>query len=104
MMILYGYNPPTHNSLLVIQPDKQACIPQEVLIHCHRMTISRIAIVETPWTQEIVKKNGKIHTKHGVDRRLHVYTMPVDVEDGYKRFKRDEKVVEINRKLKEFVS
>lgn len=51
-----------------------------------------------------MKKNGKIHTKHGVDRRLHVYTMPVDVEDGYKRFKRDEKVVEINRKLKDFVS
>lgn len=95
---------PTHNSLLVIQHDKQACVPQELLLRCHHYTISRIAIVETPWTQEIVKKNGKIHTKHGVDRRLHVYTMPVDVEDGYKRFKRDEKVVEINRKLKEFVS
>lgn len=95
---------PTRNSLLVIQPDKQACIPQELLLRCRLMTISRIAIVETPWTQEVVKKNGKIHTKHGVDRRLHVYTMPVDIEDGMKRVKRDLEVSEINRKLKEFVS
>lgn len=95
---------PTHNNLLVVQHDKQACVPQELLLRCHHYTISRIAIVETTWTQEIVKKNGKIHTKHGVDRRLHVYTMPVDIEDGYKRFKRDEKIVEINRKLKDFVS
>lgn len=95
---------PTHNSLLVIQPDKQICIPQEVLIHCHRMTISRIAIMETPWIQKIVKKNGKVHTKHGVDRRLHVYTMPVDIEDGKKRLNHASEMSETKRKLKDFVS
>ena len=95
---------PTHNSLLVVQPDKQACVPQELLLRCRHYTISRIAIVETPWTQEIVKKNGKIHTKHGVDRRLHVYTIPVDIEDGLKRIEQDKKINEINRKLRDFVS
>lgn len=95
---------PTRNSLLVIQPDKQACIPQELLLRCRLMTISRIAIVETPWTQKIVKKNGHTSIKQGADRRLHVYFMPVDIKDGLKRFKHDEEVAEINRKLKDFVS
>lgn len=95
---------PTQNNLLIVEYDTQACIPQELLLRCLRMTISRIAIVETPWIQEIVKKNGKIHTKHGVDRRLHVYTTPVDVKDGMKRLKHATEMSELKRKLKDFVS
>ena len=95
---------PTHNSLLVIRPDKQACIPQELLLRCRLMTISRIAIVETPWTQKVVKKNGHTSIKQGVDRRLHVYTMPVDVEDCMKRLSHSLEMSELKRKLKDFVS
>ena len=95
---------PTHNSLLVIQTDKQACIPQELLLRCRHYTISRIAIVETPWTQEVVKKNGNVHIKHGVDRRLHVYIIPIDVKSAKKRLEYDLEVSETSRKLRDFVS
>ena len=93
-----------HDGLLVVEHDKQACVPQELLLRCRHYTISRIAIVETPWTQEVVKKNGNVRIKQGVDRRLHVYIIPVDIERAEKRIEHDLEVSETARKLKDFIS
>lgn len=81
---------------------------ENIASYCQYVTISRIAIVDTPWTQTLVKKNGKTVTRTGVDRRLHVYTVPLDVEQEQER--RDREFLHevqqnvINRKLDEFLS
>lgn len=64
--------------------------------------------MDTPWTQTLVKKNYETVTTTGVDRRLHVYTVPLDVEREQER--RDREFLYevqqnvINRKLDEFLS
>ena len=64
-------------------------------------------IVDTPWTQTLTKKNGKTVTKTGVDRRLHVYVVPSDVEEAQERHDREllDSVREnvTKRKLDEFL-
>lgn len=97
-----------HDALLVVEHDKKYETLENIAKHCRYVTISRIAIVDTPWTQKLIKKNGKTMTKTGVDRRLHVYTIPLDVEREQERLNR-EFLCEIqqnviNRKLDEFLS
>lgn len=102
----YGDN--LHDALLVVEHDKQHASLENIASYCQYVTISRIAIVDTPWTQTLVKKNGKTVTRTGVDRRLHVYTVPLDVEQEQER--RDREFLHevqqnvINRKLDEFLS
>lgn len=97
-----------HDALLVVEHDKQHESLENIAKYCQYVTISRIAIVDTPWTQTLVKKNGKTVTKTGIDRRLHVYTVPLDVEREQER--RDREFLYevqqnvINRKLDEFLS
>lgn len=96
-----------HDALLVVEHDKQHESLENIAKYCQYVTISRIVIVDTPWTQTLVKKNGKTVTKTGVDRRLHVYTIPLDVEQEQAR--RDREFLYevqqnvINRKLDEFL-
>ena len=102
----YGDN--LHDALLVVEHDKQHESLENIASYCQYVTISRIAIVDTPWTQTLVKKNGKTVTNTGIDRRLHVYTVPLDVEQEQER--RDREFLYevqqnvINRKLDEFLS
>ena len=102
----YGDN--LHDALLVVEHDKQHASLENIASYCQYVTISRIAIVDTPWTQTLVKKNYETVTKTGVDRRLHVYTVPLDVEREQER--RDREFLYevqqnvINRKLDEFLS
>lgn len=96
-----------HDALLVVELDPRNESLENVMNYCEYVTISRIAIVDTPWTQTLVKKNGKTVTKTGVDRRLHVYTVPLDVDEAQERHDREllDSVREnvINRKLDEFL-
>lgn len=97
-----------HDALLVVEHDKKHESLENIAVYCQYVTISRIVIVDTPWTQTLVKKNGKTVTRTGVDRRLHVYTVPLDVEQEQER--RDREFLHevqqnvINRKLDEFLS
>ena len=97
-----------HDALLVVEHDKKHESLENIAVYCQYVTISRIMIVDTPWTQTLVKKNGKTVTRTGVDRRLHVYTVPLDVEQEQER--RDREFLHevqqnvINRKLDEFLS
>lgn len=63
-----------------------------------------LPIVETPWTHEIVKKNGEVIVERGTDRRLHIYTIPLDVQTGISLIERDREVAANKRKLDEFLS
>lgn len=97
----YGDN--LHAGLLVVEHDENSHVDKDIARRCQYITISRIAIVETPWTHEIKKKNGEVQVECGVDRRLHVYTIPLDVDTGISLLERDRKVVATERKLDEFL-
>lgn len=87
--VIDEYGDILHDALLVVEHDKQYESLENIAKYCDYVTISRIVIVDTPWTQTLVKKNGKTVTKTGVDRRLHVYTVPLDVEDGQAKHDRE---------------
>lgn len=98
----YGNN--LHSGLLVVERDPNSDVPDDIASRCWYIGISRIAIVETPWTQEVVMKNGDVRIDRGVDRRLHVYTIPLDVEWGKRELERELEVERVNRKLGDFLS
>lgn len=98
----YGAN--LHSGLLVVERDPNSDVPDDIASRCWYIGISRIAIVETPWTQEVVMKNGDMRIDRGVDRRLHVYTIPLDVEWGKRELERELEVERVNRKLGDFLS
>lgn len=98
----YGDN--LHSGLLVVERDPDSNVPDDIAIRCWHIGISRIAIVETPWTQEVVMKNGDVRIDSGVDRRLHVYTIPLDVEWGKRELERELEVERVNRKLDDFLA
>lgn len=98
----YGDN--LHSGLLVVERDPNSDVPDDIASRCWYIGISRIAIVETPWTQEVVMKNGDMRIDRGVDRRLHVYTIPLDVEWGKRELERELEVERVNRKLGDFLS
>lgn len=98
----YGDN--LHSGLLVVERDPNSDVPDEIASRCLYIGISRIAIVETPWTQEVVMKNGEVRINRGVDRRLHVYTIPLDVEWGKRKLEHELEVERVNRKLGDFLS
>ena len=98
----YGDN--LHSGLLVVERDPNSDVPDDIASRCWYIGISRIAIVETPWTQEVVMKNGDVRIDRGVDRRLHVYTIPLDVDWGKRKLERELEVERVNRKLGDFLS
>lgn len=98
----YGDN--LHDALLVVEHDKQHASLENIASYCQYVTISRIAIVETPWTQEVVMKNGDVRIDRGVDRRLHVYTIPLDVEWGKRKLEDELETERVNRKLGDFLA
>ena len=98
----YGDN--LHSGLLVVERDPNSDVPDDIASRCWYIGISRIAIVETPWTQEVVMKNGDVRIDRGVDRRLHVYTIPLDVEWGKRELERELEVERVNQKLGDFLS
>lgn len=98
----YGDN--LHYGLLVVEHDKNSNVDVDVARRCQFIKVSRIAIVETPWTHEIVKKNGEVLVERGTDRRLHIYTIPLDVQTGISLIERDREVAATERKLDEFLS
>lgn len=96
-----------HDALSVVELDPRNKLLENIMNYCEYVTISRIVIVDTPWEQTRVKKNGKTVTKTGVDRRLHVYVVPLDVDDAQERHDREllDSVREnmTKRKLDEFL-
>lgn len=96
-----------HDALLVVELDPRNKSLENIANYCKYVTISRIVIGDTPWTQTLVKKNGKTVTKTGFDRRLHVYVVLLDVEDAQERHDREllDSVREnvTKRKLDEFL-
>ena len=86
--VIDEYGDILHDALLVVEIDPRNKSLENIMEYCKYVTISRIVIVDTPWTQTLVKKNGKTITKTGVDRRLHVYTVPLDVEEAQERHDR----------------
>ena len=98
----YGDN--LHSGLLVVERDPNSDVSDEIASRCWYVGISRIAIVETPWTQEVVMKNGEVRIDRGVDRRLHVYTIPLDVEWGKRKLERELEIERVNQKLGDFLS
>lgn len=98
----YGDN--LHSGLLVVERDPNSDVPDEIASRCWYIGISRIAIVETPWTQEVLMKNGEVRIDRGVDRRLHVYTIPLDVEWGKSKLERELEIERVNQKLGDFLS
>ena len=98
----YGDN--LHSGLLVVERDPNSDVPDEIASRCWYIGISRIAIVETPWTQEVVMKNGEVRIDRGVDRRLHVYTIPLDVESGKRKLERELEIERVNQKLGDFLA
>lgn len=97
----YGNN--LHSGLLVVERDPNSDVPDEIASRCWYIGISRIAIVETPWTQEVVMKNGDVRIDRGVDRRLHIYTIPLDVERGKSKLERELEIERVNQKLGDFL-
>lgn len=97
-----------HDALLVVEHDNQSGVSEDVSNYCDYITISRIVIVETPWTRTLVRKNGETTIDTGVDRRLHVYTRPVyedEAQRNYDEFLLEELEIEaINDKFDEFLS
>lgn len=98
----YGDN--LHSGLLVVERDPNSDVPDEIASRCWYIGISRIAIVETPWTQEVLMKNGEVRIDRGVDRRLHVYTIPLDVEWVKSKLERELEIERVNQKLGDFLS
>lgn len=98
----YGDN--LHSGLLVVERDPNSDVPDEIASRCWYIGISRVAIVETPWTQEVLMKNGEVRIDCGVDRRLHVYTIPLDVEWGKRKLERELEIERVNQKLGDFLS
>lgn len=86
--VIDEYGDILHDALLVVELDPRNKSLEDIMEYCKYVTISRIVIVDTPWTQTLVKKNGKTITKTGVDRRLHVYIVPLDVEEAQERHDR----------------
>lgn len=97
-----------HDALLVVEHDSKSGVSEDVARYCDYITISRVAIMETPWTRTLVKKNGETVTDTGVDRRLHVYIRPFyedEARQNHENFVLEEienKV--INDKFDEFLS
>lgn len=98
----YGDN--LHSGLLVVERDPNSDVPDEIASRCWYIGISRIVIVETPWTQEVVMKNGDVRVDRGVDRRLHIYTIPLDVESGKRKLERELEIERVNQKLGDFLA
>lgn len=105
--VIDEYGDILHDALLVVELDPQNKSLENIMEYCNYVTISRVVIVDTPWTQTLTKKNGKTVTKTGVDRRLHVYVVPLDVEEAQERHDREllDSVREnvTKRKLDEFL-
>lgn len=105
--VIDEYGDILHDALLVVELDPRNKSLENIMNYCEYVTISRIVIVDTPWEQTLVKKNGKTVTKTGVDRRLHVYVVPLDVDDAQERHDREllDSVREnvTKRKLDEFL-
>lgn len=97
-----------HDALLVVEHDNKSSVSEDIARYSDYVTISRIAIVETPWTRTLVKKNGETVTDTGVDRRLHVYTRPFYEDEARQNY--ENSVLEeietkaINDKFDEFLS
>ena len=49
-------------------------------------------------------KNGDVRIDRGVDRRLHVYTIPLDVEWGKRKLEDEVETERVNRKLGDFLA
>ena len=92
-----------HDALLVVEHDSKSGVSEDVARYCDYITISRVAIMETPWTQEVVMKNGEVRIDRGVDRRLHVYTIPLDVEWGKRKLERELEIERVNQKIGDFL-
>lgn len=71
-----------HWGLLVVEQDPEQNISKEVFEHSWDAIISRIAIVETPWIQTILKGDGSITTNTGTDKRLHIYLQAKNPAQG----------------------
>ena len=97
-----------HDALLVVEHDSNSGVSEDVAKYCNYITISRVAIMETPWTRTLVKKNGATVTDTGVDRRLHVYIRPFyedEARQNHENFVLEEiENKAINDKFDEFLS
>lgn len=97
-----------HDALLVVEHDSKSGVSVDAARYCDYITISRVAIVETPWTRTLVKKNGETTIDTGVDRRLHVYTRPFYEDEAQRNYENSvsEKIEAkaINDKFDEFLS
>lgn len=97
-----------HDALLVVEHDNKSGVSEDVARYCDYITISRVAIVETPWTRTLVRKNGETVIDTGVDRRLHVYTRPFyedEARQNYENVMLEEiETNAINNKFDEFLS
>lgn len=97
-----------HDALLVVEHDSKSGVSEDVARYCDYITISRVAIMETPWTRTLVKKNGETVTDTGVDRRLHVYIRPFyedEARQNHENFVLEEiENKAINDKFDEFLS
>lgn len=54
--------------------------------------------------KELFMKNGDVRIDRGVDRRLHVYTIPLDVEWGKRKLEDEVETERVNRKLGDFLA
>lgn len=97
-----------HDALLVVEHDSKSGVSEDVARYCDYITISRVAIVETPWTRTLVRQNGETVTDDGVDRRIYVYTRPFyedDARQNYENVMLEEiENKAINDKFDEFLS
>ena len=97
-----------HDALLVVEHDSKSGVSEDVARYCDYITISRVAIMETPWTRTLVKKNGETVIDTGVDRRLHVYTRPFYEDEARQNY--ENSILEeietkaINDKFDDFLS
>lgn len=97
-----------HDALLVVEHDNKSGVSEDVARYCDYITISRVAIVETPWTRTLVRKNGETVIDTGVDGRLHFYTRPFyedEARQNYENVMLEEiETNAINNKFDEFLS
>ena len=97
-----------HDALLVVEHDSKSGVSEDVARYCDYITISRVAIVETPWTRTLVRQNGETVTDDGVDRRIYVYTRPFyedEARQNYENVMLEEiENKAINDKFDEFLS
>ena len=92
----------------MVEHDNKSNVSEDIARYSDYITISRVAIVETPWTRTLVRKNGETTIDTGVDRRLHVYTRPFyedEAQRNYDEFLLEElEINKINDKFDEFLS